>query len=230
MQTHPEYRRTWNTPMALWEEPLAGTLYQTATPEEVAESRAAAEALFPLLNRVADPEIRADLSFTARLIVFACAKIETTRAIRATLADLDLVERGAGSGEHARHALDGLIASLESQERTDPGAGGGVHEPLDGPRPPQRDPHDPGPLRRSPRALRPGPRLAARPADGRRGRTADRRGPRHLRNGGYAVLYQESIKDLARLAQIVGRENLPPDIQEWLVAHDHEPTGWEATA
>ena len=230
MQTHPEYRRTWNTPMALWEEPLAGTLYQTATPEEVAESRAAAEALFPLLNRVADPEIRADLSFTARLIVFACEKIETTRAIRAILDDLDLVERGAGSGEHARHALDGLIAGLEAQEKAIPAL---VDEFTT-----RWMSHARRSEIRTVLARYAGLRARYAPALAwlRAQRTAAEAGQpidaalATYETDGYAVLYQESLKDLARLAQIVGRENLPPDIQEWLVAHDTDRSGAEATA
>lgn len=219
MQTHPEYRRTWNTPMALWEEPLVGTLSLASTPEEAAETRAAAEALFPLLNRVVDPGIRADLGFTARLIVFACAKIETTRAIRATLADLDLVEHGGGSGEHARHALDGLITALEAQHAAIPALVAEFTE------------------RWMAHARRSEIRTVLARYAGLRARYAPAlawlRAQREAAaaglpidaalgtydTGGYAVLYQESLKDIVRLAEIVGRENLPPDIQGWLAAH-----------
>jgi len=172
---------------------------------------------------VADPEIRADLSFSARLIVFACEKIETTRAIRATLADLDLVERGAGSGEHARHALDGLIASMEAQEKTIPAL---VEEFTT-----RWMAHARRSEIRTILARYAGLRARYAPALAwlRAQRTAAEVSQPidaalvTYETDGYAVLYQESLKDLARLAQIVGRENLPPDIQEWLVAHDQPP-------
>lgn len=220
MQVHPEYRRTWNTPMALWEEPLAGTLHEIAPPEIVAETRAAAEALLPLLDRLRDPDLRADLGFTAALIVFACDKVETTRAIRAVLADLDLAEHGGGSGAHALSRLDELIAALRSQQAALPALIAEFETRwLAHARPSEIRTN----LTRYQNLLdRYAPAiawLAAQRDAASAGSPMDATLATYDTNA-YAVLYQESIADIRRLATIVGRENLPPDIQEWLAAHD----------
>jgi hypothetical protein len=129
------------------------------------------------------------------------------------------VEHGGGSGEHARHALDGLIAALEAQHAAIPTI---VAEFTD---------------RWMAHARRSEIRTVIDRYSGLRARYAPAlawlRGQREAAEvglpidaalatydtGGYAVLYQESLKDITRLAEIVGRENLPPDIQEWLGAH-----------
>lgn len=220
MQVHPEYRRTWNTPMALWEEPLAGTLYEIALPETVAETRAAAEALFPLLDRLRDPELRADLGFTATLIAFACDKVETTRAIRTVLADLDLAGHGGGSGAHALSRLDELIAALRAQQAALPALIAEFEARwLAHARPSEIHTN----LTRYQNLLaRYAPAVAwltAQRDAATAGSPIDSTLASYDTNA-YAVLYQESIADIRSLGDIVGRENLPPDIQSWLAAHD----------
>jgi hypothetical protein len=216
MQEHPEYRRTWNTPMALWEEPLAGRLREVASPETIAETKAAADALQPLIGLLPDPKVRADLGYTAAQIAFACDKVELTRALRAALTELAAM---AAPTEEALARLDGLIAALRAQAARMPAL---IEE------------FETRWLSESRRAeieinLDRFARLQARYeaalawlAEQRAafagGRGIDG-GLRTYETGGYAVLYQESIPDIRRLADLVGLENLPPDIQAWLASH-----------
>jgi hypothetical protein len=216
MQTHPEYRRTWNTPMALWEEPLAGTLSEVSSPETVAETRDAASALQPLLGLVRDPDMRADLGFSANLIAFACAKVERTWALRAALDDLTTHDR-ASEGALAR--LDGLIAALRddrdalpaliaefearwlaSARRSEIGITLDVYARL---------------LARYDAAL---DWLGEQRAAYAAGQGVDAALTTYD-TGDYAVLYQARMKEIVQLAEIVGIANLPPDVRSWVESH-----------
>jgi hypothetical protein len=83
--------------MALYEDPLAGKMFDVASSDVIAEARAAAEALIPLLGRIADDIVRADLGFACHQIIFACEKVETTRAVRQLLRQLAGAEPVDGS-------------------------------------------------------------------------------------------------------------------------------------
>lgn len=215
MQIDPAWTTTWNTPLALWEDPLAGDLWRQTPEEAVAESRAAAEALLPLLNAVRDSGIRADLGFAAALIRFACDKVSTTRAVHQTLAGIASGELEADQGarrldeliaacERQRDALPALIAEFELrwlaharrseiQVNIDRYAG-------------LRDRYDEaiGWLEGQLDAV-----AAGLPVDAAL-ETYDR--------GDYAVLWQASLRNIQRLAEIIGEDALPPDIRGWLDA------------
>lgn len=117
MQTEQNWMTTWNTAMALYEDPLIGKVWRVASPEVVAEARDAAEALQPLLSQVRDPRLRADLGFVANQVQFACNKVDTTRAISRALATLAEHERATQPG--MRH-LSQLIGALRRQREALP--------------------------------------------------------------------------------------------------------------
>jgi hexosaminidase len=100
MQVARNWMTTWNSAMALYEDPIAGKVASVSPPEVVAEARAAADALHPLLSQIRDERLGHDLGFVAFQVRFACDKVETTRAIQALLAaDTPLADRRAGLGE-----------------------------------------------------------------------------------------------------------------------------------
>jgi hypothetical protein len=111
-QTEPDWLTTWNTAMALFEEPLAGTLGEIAPAATVAATREAAEALSPLLDRVLDREIRFDLGLTVAQFLFATEKVETTRALRSLLTEL---ANDATPTEDGRRRFDGILATMRRQ-------------------------------------------------------------------------------------------------------------------
>jgi hexosaminidase len=111
-QTAPDWLTTWNTAMALFEEPLAGILFELAPLEMVAATREAAEALLPLLDRVRDREIRYDLGLTVAQIRFAMEKVETTRALRDLLADL---ANHPAPTDDGRSRFDTLLSAMRRQ-------------------------------------------------------------------------------------------------------------------
>lgn len=98
MQTEAVWLPSWNSAMALYEDPLAGKIIDVASPDVVAETRAAAEALVPLIGRIQDHIVRADLGFVCHQIIFACDKVETTRAVRGLLHELAM--HGSADGNH----------------------------------------------------------------------------------------------------------------------------------
>ena len=109
MQNDPNWMTTWNSSMALYEDPLAGKIASLAPAEVVAEARSAATAIQPLLVQIPDPIWRGDLGFLTWQIRFACDKVEATRSVQA------LLEEIAASGEtldtHVErldHAIDQL--------------------------------------------------------------------------------------------------------------------------
>ncbi|MGH2560183.1 MAG: glycoside hydrolase family 20 zincin-like fold domain-containing protein [Thermomicrobiales bacterium] len=215
MQIDPRWTTTWNTPLALWEDPLAGDLWRQTPEKAVTESHAAAEALFPLLQAVRDPGIRADLGFAATLIRFACDKVTTARAIHQTLAGLASGELATDEGsprldaliaevEHQRAALPALIVEFEQRwlahaRRSE------IQGNLD---------RYAGLLTRYDEAIawlegQLEAATAGLPVDAAL-ETYDR--------GDYAVLWQASLRNIQRLAEIIGEEALPPDIRGWLSA------------
>jgi hypothetical protein len=111
MQVAPRWTRTWNTAMALFEEPLTGPMSGITAPAIVAETRAAAEAVLPLLRTVRDAGIRHDLGFTAAQICFAAAKVETTRAMRAVLNEMETGD----PGPETLARFDTVVEALRTQ-------------------------------------------------------------------------------------------------------------------
>ncbi|MGH2535568.1 MAG: beta-N-acetylhexosaminidase [Thermomicrobiales bacterium] len=215
MQINPRWTTTWNTPLALWEDPLAGDLWRKTPEAAVAESRAAAEALFPLLHAVRDPGLRADLGFAAVLIRFATDKVTTARAVHQTLAGL---ASGDVATDNGAQRLDGLIAEFQRQRDALPALiaefeqrwlaharRGEIQVNLD---------RYAGLLERYDEAIawlegQLDAVAAGLPVDAAL-ETYDR--------GDYAVLWQASLRNIQRLAEIIGEEALPPDIRGWLAA------------
>jgi hexosaminidase len=212
-QTAPDWLTTWNTAMALFEEPLADTLREIAPAATVAATREATEALSPLLDRVRDREIRYDLGFTVAQLRFATDKVETTRALRTLLADLASQPAPTDDG---RGRFDALIAGLRRQRDEVPAL---VEEFkarwLAHSRPSEiqinldryaalLDQYDVA------LAWLEGQRAAYACGEGVDGSlsTYDR--------GDYAVLHEATRRWLMELVAIVGFDALPQDLKEWL--------------
>jgi hypothetical protein len=212
-QTEASWLTTWNTAMALLEEPLAGTLSEIVPAETVGATRAAAEALLPLLDRVRDAAIRHDLGFTVAQLLFATEKIETTRAIRALLADL---ASQAAPTDAGRARLDALLANFRRQRDALPGLvqefetrwlahsrRSEIHINLDRFAALQAR-YDAALtwLKAQRDAYERGVRVDAALA------TYDR--------ADYAVLHEATRRWLMELVAVVGYDALPPDLKEWL--------------
>jgi hypothetical protein len=213
MQTTPGWLTSWNTAMALFEEPLAGKLWQIADPSTVGAARDAAVALGPLLGAIRNHQVRHDLGFTATLVQFACDKVDTTRAIRATLRDM------ATHQVPQPEALAKLDACLEAMRQHRAKLPALIEEFqqrwLAEARPSEirinldrfntlRERYDHAiAWLESQRAAY----ASGQPVDAAL-RSYDR--------SGYAVLYEASYHWIRELATIIGEDALPPDIQEWL--------------
>jgi hypothetical protein len=212
-QTELDWLTTWNTAMALFEEPLAGTLGEIAPAATVSATRKAAEALSPLLDRVRDPEIRFDLGLTVAQLLFATEKVETTRALRFVLAEL---ANHPAPAEDGQRRFEALISAMRRQRSE---------------LPPLIQEFEARWLAHSrPSEIRINlDRFAALLAqydraltwlDGQR--AAYERGERvdgslaTYDRGNYAVLHEATRRWLMDLVAIVGYEALPPDLKEWL--------------
>jgi hypothetical protein len=213
MQAAPVWLTSWNTAMALLEEPLAGRLWRVTPPDKVQHTRDAAEALVPLLHAVNDSQIRHDLGYTAILIQFACDKVETTRAVRSALSELathsaprpeSLARLDACLDAMRQHraALPPLIQEFEARWRAE-ARQSELRINLDrfAALLAQYD-HALAWLARQREAYASGQPVDATLI------SYDRRG--------YAVLYEASYRWIQELATLIGTEALPPDIQEWL--------------
>jgi hypothetical protein len=212
-QAEPYWLTTWNTAMALLEEPLAGTLAGIVPAETVAATRQAAAALLPLLDRVRDRTIRHDLGFTAAQILFATEKIETTRAARALLVDLARHSSPSDDGRDRfaallttmrrhRDALPALVAEFETRwlAHSRPSE---IRINLD---------RFAALIAQYDVALA---WLEDQRADYERGERVDAALATYDR-GDYAVLHEASRRWLMELVTIVGYDALPQDLKEWL--------------
>jgi hexosaminidase len=211
MQTAPRWVRTWNTAMALFEEPLTGPMAGVATPEIVAETHAAAEALLPLLGSVRDDEMRHDLGFTVAQICFATEKVETTRTLRAVLNEMETGDPGpetlarfdriVGALQGQRAALPALVREFEARwlahaRRSE------IHVNLD---------------RFAALAARYDAALAWL-ADQREAYTSGADVDAALTTyvtDDYRVIFQESWHNVEELIAIIGLDALPADIRAW---------------
>jgi hypothetical protein len=213
MQVDPQWTVTWNSAMALFEDPLAGPLAPTVSAEAVDEARAAAEAIFPLLDRVRDAGLRHDLGFTAAQIRFATEKVELARAVRALLAELATTP---GAPDQGRERFDALLAAMRRQREALPAMVKEFEERwlAHARRSEIRVNLDrfAGLIARYDAALA--------WLEGQRGAYLDgRRVDADLRTydrGNYAVLFQEALGNVQRLIDIIGVDALPPDLRGWL--------------
>ncbi|HET8522058.1 MAG TPA: family 20 glycosylhydrolase, partial [Thermomicrobiales bacterium] len=210
MKNAPVWPTTWNTPMALWEDPIAGDLAEVVPVEVVTETRAAAENLFAVLDLVRDPAIRADLALSAGLIHFATNKVDMTRRIHQTLAG---IASGDLAAEQGTAHLTSLIAALQLQRRIIPAVvaefeqrwlaharRSEIQVNLD---------RFAALLARYDVAI---PWLEAQRDACAIGQPVDADLATYDR-GDYAVLWQESKRNIENLVDLIGEQVLPPDIQ-----------------
>jgi hypothetical protein len=212
-QTDFSWLTTWNSAMALLEEPLAGSLSDSVLMETVDATRVAAEAIDPLLDRIRDAAIRHELGFTVAQIRFATDKIATTRAIRALLTDLATHATPTADGRQRfdhllallrkqRDALPALVAEFEAlwlvhSKRSE------IRINLD---------RFAALIAQYDVAL---DWLEDQRAVYERGEPVDATLTTYDR-GDYAVLHEATRRWLMELVAAVGYEALPPDLQEWL--------------
>lgn len=114
MQTERNWMTTWNSAMALYEDPLLGKVADAASTDATTEATEAARALQDLLSQFPDAALRADLGFVASQVEFACAKVETTRAIRRALTTLAADERPTQPGMRHISRLIGELRRLRN--------------------------------------------------------------------------------------------------------------------
>ncbi|MGI8644267.1 MAG: beta-N-acetylhexosaminidase [Thermomicrobiales bacterium] len=204
------WRATWNTAVGLWEEPLLGKVADASLPEVTAEAREAARALEPMLGQIADAGIRHDLAFTLYQIQFVVEKVETTRAVR------DWLKSASGADRQPLDALDTVIDQLRAQRQALPGMVAEFRQRW---------------IEQSKRAEIRGnlsrfENLIARYDAAIDWLTAQREGYADGKpvdtslstydDSGYAVLFQESRQNIARLIEIIGFDALPEDIKGWI--------------
>ncbi|MDP9365356.1 MAG: family 20 glycosylhydrolase [Chloroflexota bacterium] len=219
MQTAPGWWRSWNSALALFEEPLTGDLVRFTSEQDTARARDAALAIFPLLGQIRDPGLRHDLGFTAAQIVFASDKLETTRVVRTLLVDL---AANPGPTDQGRGRLDALVATMRRQRETLLAMAAEFERRwLAHARPSQIGvtlDRFAGLIARYDAAIA---WLEAQRAAYLDGRGVDATLATYD-DAGYAVLYHASMRDIRDLADVVGPENLPPDVRGWLEAADAE--------
>lgn len=224
MQIAPLWTITWNSAVALFEDPVAGALSQGTPEDKVAATADAANAIFPLLSQVRDPVLRADLGFAASQIRFAVEKVETTRAIRALLNELASQPSPTQQG---RDRFDGLIATVEKQRDALPAMIeefqerwlasarlSEIHVNLD-------------------RFERLQARyevalawLRQQRANYEAGQPIDAKLASYALDG-YAVIFEESWKNVQNLIDLIGFDALPEDIKGWI---SHRPQAGAASA
>ncbi|MDQ3167500.1 MAG: family 20 glycosylhydrolase [Chloroflexota bacterium] len=206
------WNATWNTAMALWEEPLNGPVREAAGTDVTAAALAAAVAVAPYLGQIADAGIRHDLAFTLYQIAFAVEKVETTRAIR------DLLPRlVAGGPDPASLAeMDRLVAALGTQRDALPGM---IREFTERWMAQARRSEIRVNLDRY-RGLQDRYDAAIAWLGTQREAYASGSAADHVLatydDTGYAVLWQESRQNIQRLIEVIGFDNLPADIKSWV--------------
>jgi hexosaminidase len=217
-QVAPDWWTTWNTAVAFYEEPLAGALFQTTPLETVAATREAAAALPPLLDRLRDPAIRHDLGFAAAQLLFATEKVETTRGIRALLAELASHPAPTANG---RARFDALIAAMRRQRDALPAL---VQEFETRWLAHSRESEIDINLDRFAALIAQYDValswLISQRAAYDRGAPVDTALATYDR-GDYAVLNEASRRWIMELVAIIGYDALPTDLKEWLVFNDN---------
>jgi hypothetical protein len=186
-----------------WGDPLDIRASKVMAPERMAAIRAAAEAIFPLLDQVRDPAIRHELGLSAFELVVLADRCETQAALVEALAAASVEE------------LDAVIARLEAQRRHIPALAEEFLQRWEG--------H----ARHSEVGVTMG--RFARQADQyrhaivwvREQRDAAARGDAvagldAYDRAGFRGILDEVAAWVERLAEIVGLGNLPPDIREYI--------------
>ncbi len=212
MSNDLSWNATWNTAMALWEEPLNGPVRESTGIEVTASALSAVVALAPYLGQIADEGIRHDLAFTLYQITFAVEKVETTRSLRDLLprlvaggpdqANLAEMDRLIGVLAAQRDALAAMVREFTerwmAQARRSE-----IRVNLDRFRGLQ-DRYDAAiAWLETQRAAY----VGGEAVDGSLSTYDD---------GGYAVLWQESRQNIQRLIDVIGFDNLPEDIKGWV--------------
>lgn len=111
-QIEPDWHHSWHTAMALWEDPIAGRQHQWTPPSVTAEAIGAANSAMQVASEMREPALRHDFGFAATQIRFAALKVETTRAIHQLFADLGAE---TAPNEDGVSRFDALIRRLEDQ-------------------------------------------------------------------------------------------------------------------
>ncbi len=202
----------------LWGEPLLAETGEFLTPEVLAQLRAAADAFAPLLDGVRDAGMRHDLGFAAAQIRVVCDQVEATREACAALHELAGHTKPTDAG---RQRLDAVIAAF-ARLRTGLAV---LREEFEArwaayARHSQIGVDLERYARTSDQYARAITWLQAQRAayDAGTGVDADLA---TYDKGDFVTLYEETSQWLGRLIDIVGYDNLPPDVRQW-VARPHE--------
>jgi hypothetical protein len=202
-----------DTVYALYEEPLLGRMVQTAPAEELAELIVAAESALRAFAMLSDAALRYELSFSAHQIIFAASKVQLGQTIRATLRDLadsndrtsdggDRLDARIGELEQLRAALPPMVAEFEqiwlrSAHRSE------IESNLD----------------RYAALLARFDAAIAWLHQQRESYAATGTVDAELLTydpGDYLVLWDQGVRDLHHLVDLVGRDAAPPEILRWL--------------
>lgn len=213
MQISPVWTVTWNTAVALFEDPVSGALSQGTPRKAISATADAADAIFPLLSQVRDPRLRADLGFAAAQIAFAANKVQATQAIRALLKEL---------ADHPTPTADGLaqfddlIAMVKKQRDALPAMITEFENRwLAHARPSEID-FD---LQRFDRLVARYDAALAWLGQQRAAYEAGKPVDADLSSydtGGYAVIFEESWKNIEALIELIGFDALPDDVKGWI--------------
>ncbi len=202
-----------DTVYALYDEPLVGKLIRSVPGEVLTEMVAAAEAALPAFARLPDALLRHELLFTAHQMIYAGNKVLLGQAIHRALHDLAEHAEPTPDGiarldshisdmQKLRAELPPMVAEFEqlwllSAQRSEIGINLDRYAAL---------------LARFDAALR---WLRAQHDAYAAGGTLDVALTTYD-PGEYLILWDESLRDLHRLVDIVGRDAVPPDILRWL--------------
>ncbi|MDQ4100357.1 MAG: family 20 glycosylhydrolase, partial [Chloroflexota bacterium] len=220
-------RISYATVGTLWGEPLLGETGEILTPDVVAELRAAAGALDPLLDGVRDAGLRHDLGFAAYQIRFVCDQVEATRAARTILRDL---AGHAAPTDDGQTRLDTLIAEFRrlqaglSVMREEFEARWEAHA---------RHSQIGVNLERYARCHDQYGRAIAWLEGQRAAYVAGQSLDPDLTTydkGDFLTMAEETERWLGRLVEIIGYDNLPPDVKSWVSQPHHEEEAQGAIA
>lgn len=112
-----DVRTNMVTGAMFWGDPLDRRATKVMPPERMAAIRDAAEAIFPLLDGVRDPAIRHELGFSALQLTVLAERYETFTAL---VEVLDAARSGGAPADATVMALDDILARLEAQRRQIP--------------------------------------------------------------------------------------------------------------
>ncbi|MCX7622354.1 MAG: beta-N-acetylhexosaminidase, partial [Thermomicrobium sp.] len=207
-----------NAALALFDEPLAGRLVETVDPVALEELRAAALEALAAWSRLPVADVRRDYTFVARLVLFAAEKLRASQRIRQELRALGgmpgtdraqalaRLDRALAVLGEQRARLAALAAEFEAvwlrhARRSE------IQQTLD--RFAALD-------RRYAAALA---WLAEQRQRVASGQPLDAEFQSYD-TAGYRALWEEGLAELLRLAELVGVDELPPDVRGFLAQAD----------